>query len=66
MEFGRILEKMERGDLEVKNNGFPVRLENKEIIENACKTLGYIPRFGKTHFDEWIDFLGIKRFSNDC
>lgn len=66
VEVGRILEKIERGDLEVKNNGFPVRLENKVNIENACKAFGYICLFGKTHFDEWIDFMGLKKFSNDC
>lgn len=65
VEYGRILEKMERGDDIVMNNGFPVRMENKALIEATCKVLGYIPTFGAIHFDEWIEFTGIKKVSND-
>ena len=65
VEYGRLLERMERGESIVMNNGFPVRLENKEVIESTCKALGYIPTFGKTHFDEWIEFTAIKKSSTD-
>lgn len=65
VEFGRILQKIEQGDNFVMNNGFPIRLENKELIENTCKTYGYIPTFGRTHFDEWIEFLAIRKTSTD-
>jgi hypothetical protein len=65
VEYGRLLQKMEQGDNVVMNNGFPVRLENKKLIEDTCKSLGYIPTFGMVHYDEWIEFLAIKKLSND-
>ena len=65
VEYGRLLEKMERGDNIVMNNGFPVRLENRELIINTCLELGYVPTFGRTYFDEWVEFTGIKKLSND-
>lgn len=65
VEYGRLLEKMERGENIVMNNGFPIRIENKELVESTCKQLGYIPTFGKIHYDEWIEFLAIKKASND-
>lgn len=66
VEFGRILEQIEQGKLTVSNHGFPVRLENKELLIATCNRYGYIPSFGKTMFDEWVEFLGIKSQSNDC
>jgi len=66
VEFGRLLEKMERGDTVITNNGFPVRIENKQVIIDACTSLGYIPSFGNVSFDEWVEFIGIKKVSNDC
>ncbi len=65
VEYGRILEKIERGDDIVMNNGFPIRIENKDLITNTCKQFGYIPTFGRIHFDEWIEFTGIKKVSTD-
>jgi len=65
VEFGRLLQKIEQGDDVIMNNGFPIRIENKELIENTCKAYGYIPTFGTIHYDEWIEFLGIKKTSND-
>lgn len=65
VEFGRLLEKMERGDDSITNNGFPIRLENKELVKNACLKGGYIPVFGDTHFGEWIEFMGIKNQLSD-
>lgn len=65
VEYGRILEKIERGDDVVMNNGFPVRIENKELIIATCNQFGYIPTFGKEYYDEWIEFLAIKKKSND-
>ena len=64
-EYGRLLEKMERGDDIVMNNGLPVRVENREVIERTCKYYGYIPTFGKIHWGEWIEFLALKKVSND-
>ena len=59
VEFGRILEKMERGDQVVMNNGFPVRVENKAVIIQACRQFGYVPVFG--HMVEgWIEFKAVK------
>lgn len=60
VEYGRILEKMERGDDHACNNGFPIRLENKEVVKMTCQVYGYIPVFGRVHFDEWVEFTAIK------
>lgn len=65
VEYGRLLERMERGEDCVTNNGFPVRIENKELLEITCKKYGYIPSFGATYYDEWIEFLGIKKQTTD-
>lgn len=65
VEYGRILQQLQQGNNVVDNHGFPVRLENKVLIENTCKEFGYIPTFGKVHFDEWIDFMGLKKSNND-
>lgn len=61
VEVGRILEKMQKGDDNVMNNGFPVNLENKAVLESACNWYGYTPFFGATYYDEWIEFIGIKK-----
>jgi len=60
VEFGRLLEKMERGDEAIKNNGFPVRVENREVIICACARYGYIASFGQED-NGWVEFLGIKK-----
>jgi len=65
VEFGRLLEKIERGDEVIKNNGFPIRLENKFLLKITCEKYGYIPSFGNIHFGEWIDFIGIKKTSSN-
>jgi len=65
VEYGRLLEKLERGDQVIMNNGFPVRIENKELLIQTCHRLGYIPTFGQTYYNEWIEFLGIKRLGSD-
>lgn len=65
VEYGRLLEKMERGDDVVLNNGFPVRVENRDVIYDTCLKLGYIPTFGKVHFDEWIEFTAIRKLGTD-
>jgi hypothetical protein len=65
VEFGRLLEKMQRGDEYAMNAGFPVRIENRTLIENACKEYGYIASFGPEYFNEWIDFIGIKKTYNE-
>ena len=61
VEFGRLLEKIERGDGVIKNNGFPVRVENCSILALACSLHGYIANFSEPYMDGWVDFLGIKR-----
>jgi len=65
VEFGRLLQKIEQGDDVIINNGFPIRLENKELIENTCHLYGYTPSFGKTYWGEWIEFLAIRKYSNE-
>lgn len=65
VEFGRLLQKIETGYNVIDNNGFPIRLENKKLLEDTCRVYGYIPVFGMIHYDEWIEFIGIKKQSND-
>ena len=33
VEFGRLLEKIERGDKNITNNGFPIRIENVQLLK---------------------------------
>ena len=65
VEFGRLLEKIERGDNIVMNNGFPIRIENVKLLKDTCQEYNYIPLFGKKHFNEWIEFIGIKKLANN-
>ena len=65
VEFGRLLEKIERGDEVVKNNGFPVRIENKQLLVDTCKAYGYIASFGEEYYNEWIEFIGIKKTTSE-
>lgn len=65
VEYGRILQQMEQGDSIVSNHGFPIRVENKSLIEETCKVHGYIPSFGTVFMDEWIEFLGVKKLTTD-
>lgn len=59
-EYGRLLEKIEKGVELIENNGFPIHLKNKELIISTCNKFGYIPFFGERHYDEWIEFKAIK------
>jgi len=61
VEFGRMLEKIERGDSFINNNGFPVRVENASVLVLACSLHGYTATFSDTYMDGWMDFLGIKK-----
>lgn len=65
VEFGRLLEKIERGDETINNNGFPVRIENLSVLTLACSLHGYIVNFSKPYLDGWVDFLGIKKTMSD-
>jgi len=59
-EYGRLLSMFEKGIETIENNGFPIHLQNKEVIISTCSNFGYIPIFGETYYDEWIDFKAIK------
>lgn len=61
-EFGRLWQKISQGDDIAEQAGFPVRLCNKKVIEDACKYYGYIPSWGKTD-GYWIEFVAVKRQS---
>ncbi|WP_438423110.1 hypothetical protein [Aquimarina macrocephali] len=63
VEFGRILQKMELGNQNVDNEGFPVRIENKQVYISACKYYNYTPVFGDVWFNEWVSFIAIKNTS---
>ncbi len=61
VEFGRLLEKIERGDEVIKNNGFPIREENVELLKTTCKYYDYISCFTATAYDGWVYFMAIKK-----
>jgi len=66
VEYGRILQKIDQGDENVDNNLFPIRVENKELLRNTCKTYGYIPIFTDTQYPkEWVNFTAIKSNSTN-
>jgi hypothetical protein len=65
VEFGRLLEKIERGDESIHNNGFPIRIENQILLRETCILHGYIPVFSEPYLDGWIDFLGVKNTINN-
>lgn len=60
VEYGRLLERFEKGVKVIDNNGFPIHLVNKDIIISTCNEFGYIPFFGEIYYNEWIDFKAIK------
>lgn len=60
VEFGRLLEKMERGDPFIRNNGFPVHKENIETIKAACAHHGYMATFGN-EYHEWVQFIAVRK-----
>lgn len=53
VEFGRLLERMERNDESVKNNGFPVRIHcifSKEVTDKVNEEVkGMIKAFDATY-----------------
>lgn len=66
VEYGRLLERFEKGIPIINNNGLPIRIENFELIKTTCKVFGYVFVSFECGVDGWIDFEAIKRSSNDC
>ena len=69
VEFGRIYEKLERGDQHVNNNGMVVYTTNVELIRDACLTYGYVPHFSPVTINDvphpqFTDFYATKYGSN--
>ncbi|EFK36833.1 Uncharacterised protein [Chryseobacterium gleum] len=60
VEYGRLFGRIEKGDPVVTNDGFPVRIENKELLQNTCTKYGYTYNFGVEYYGEWIEFTAIK------
>ncbi|KAA0126419.1 hypothetical protein FY557_17360 [Chryseobacterium sp. SN22] len=60
VEYGRLYDRMQRGEDYVTNNGFPVRIENMQLLKDTADKLGYISRFGAEYFGEWIEFSASK------
>jgi hypothetical protein len=60
VEYGRLLARMERGDMSVTNDGFPVRIENIQLLRDTCTEYGYIPHFGVRYYGELVEFTAIK------
>ena len=65
VEFGRLLQKIQDGKEVIENDGFPVRVENIDVLKNTCKTYGYIPAFGNEYWGEWVEFIGIKKSTSN-
>ncbi|MGJ1420421.1 hypothetical protein ACR79T_12410 [Sphingobacterium spiritivorum] len=59
VEFGRLLERFQNGIDPITNNGFPVRMENKEVSIQTCRHHGYLPVFG-VEKDGYIEFIAMK------
>ena len=64
VEFGRLLNNFEKGTDPITNNGFPVRVENKEVLTSTCKEYDYTPVWG-TEKDGWIDFVAIRNINKN-
>lgn len=60
VEFGRLLQKIEQGDEYIINNGFPVHIENTQVLKDTCKCYGYTCVFGN-QWEGWVDFIAIKK-----
>lgn len=60
VEYGRLSDRMERGELVVTNNGFPVRVENIELLKETCKKYGYTYSIGNSYYGEWVEFSAFK------
>lgn len=65
VEYGRLYGRIEKGEPVITNDGFPVRIENKELLKSTCKEYGYACNFGAEYFDEWIEFTAIKITNSD-
>ncbi len=65
VEFGRLLQKIEQGDEAVSNNNFPIHVENKEVIIQACKAYNYKAIFMPCEIDGWEWFIGFKNKFSD-
>ena len=65
VEFGRLLQKMQDKKEVIENEGFPVRVENIQLLKKTCEAYGYIPMFGNEYFSEWVEFIGLKKTISD-
>ena len=63
-EYGRLLERFKKKTKIIENNGFPIHLENKDVMISTCNIFGYTPIFGEIFYDEWIEFKAIKNNLN--
>lgn len=59
VEFGRIWGKMQNGEDNITNSGFPIRVKNKQVVEDACEAYGYLPIFSEID-EHWIGFEALK------
>lgn len=65
VEFGRLLEKIERGDNPIQNNGFQIRSENVQLLKNTCEQYGYVASFFHCEYGGWTNFIGIKKATSE-
>lgn len=64
VEYGRLYDRMMKGEIAVTNDGFPVRIENKKLLISTCEKLGYAYLFGPEYFGEWVEFSAFKKQSS--
>lgn len=60
VELGRILQQAQDGKETLSNSGFPVHVENTDVISDTCKHHGYVACFGNCDIDGWTYFIGLK------
>jgi len=64
VELGRILNKIQNGESPVENNGFPVRVENRNVLTATCRHYNYTPIFSDCSVEGWVNFIAIKNQEN--
>jgi len=62
VELGRILQQAQDNKETISNCGFPVHIENIDVIKSTCEEYGYAPCFGNCDVEGWMYFKGIKKY----
>lgn len=60
VEYGRILSLIEQGLEMVNNSGFPIHIDNVDVIKQTCHLYGYTPVFGDEYYGQYVQFHALK------